>query len=360
MRILALITDRGTGGGKGGIARFNQDFLTTLSSIPSVEIVALSRLPLTPTLSPSRGEGRVRGGGKMSYAFSALKALYTEGPFDLIFCGHLHLAPLAAFFSKAAKVPCWLQLHGIEVLEKPSFILCWAAKQAELVTAVSRYTRQKFLSWAEISPERVRVLPNTVDPKFQPGPKPEHLLKRYGLAGKKILLTLSRLSPQERYKGQDRILNILPELLRKEPKAVYVIAGGGKDRARLEKMAHEKKLNGAVHFIGPVKESELVDHYRMADLFVMPSTGEGFGIVFLEAAACGIPVVAGSQDGSVDALLEGRLGSLIDPANGEELLQEILHGLASEKANLKPIETFSEKNFASQVKTLLQEIAPWS
>lgn len=340
MRILALITETGT---KGGVQRFNQAFLSALSSSHSVTI-----LP------------RAQSKNKICYILSVLLALRGGRKFDLIFCGHLFLAPLAALLSRLRNVPYWLQLHGIEVFERPSLLLRWAVGKASLVTTVSRYTRQRFLSWTGVSPEKVRVLPNAVSQSFRPGPKPEYLLKRYGLLEKKIIFTLSRLSSRERYKGQDRVLAILPRLLEKEENLVYVIGGEGEDRRRLEVLAKKWRLNGAVRFIGLVPESELADHYRLADIFVMPSTGEGFGIVFLEAAACGIPVIGGNRDGSVDAVLEGKLGRLVDPENSDQLLQGILECLKEDHGNPQAVLKFSEENFASHVKALLQEINSWS
>ena len=355
MKILALITEGF--GGLGGIARYNSDFLPALSSSgPEVSIVVLPRISKgVPDKLPPKMIWKKAPSGKLGYAFFALRTLLREGPFDLIFCGHLHLTPLAAILARIANKPFWLQLYGIEAWHKPSKVLREAVKKARLVTAVSRYTRRKFLSWACVSPERVRVLPSTVGGQFQPGKKPDYLLERYGLKGKKVLFTLSRLSAKERYKGQDRVIDIMPGLLQKNPNLVYVIAGEGDDRKRLEALTREKNLNGTVQFVGKVKEQELADHYRMADLFVMPSTQEGFGIVFLEAAACGLPVVGGNQDGSVDALLEGKTGSPVKADDPEKLRSAILEGLDSKKAPRKAAKKFSSLNFSTFVEDLISE-----
>ena len=81
------------------------------------------------------------------------------------------------------------------------------------------------------------------------------------------------------------------------------------------KLVEEKNLTNNFILTGYIEDKELTDHYLLADVFVMPSTQEGFGIVFLEALVCGLPVIAGNKDGSVDALLNGKLGKLIDPDN---------------------------------------------
>lgn len=350
MRILALVME--AHGGQGGIARYNRDLLKALAQIdPKIEVVLL----------PLDCHGQSTGGGrsnpkslskKLNYGFSALKTFLSQGPFDVIFCGHLHLVFLAVLLSRIQRTSLWLQIHGIEAWKKPSVLLKKASEQADLVTAVSRYTRRMFLEWARLDPAKVRVLPNTVSENFKPGPKPQSLLKRYGLENKKILLTVSRLSSQEKYKGHDHVIRILPELRSEYPDLVYVIVGTGDDQPRLEAIAEEHGVKEKVKFVGEIDETELADHYRMADLFVMPSTGEGFGIVFLEALRCGIPVVGSSVAGSFDALLEGRSGRLVPPNDHEALRQAILESLDLKEAPPETAQRFSHSNFTRLVESL--------
>lgn len=108
----------------------------------------------------------------------------------------------------------------------------------------------------------------------------------------------------------------------------YLIVGDGDDRPRFESLADELGVRELVIFAGKVPSEELCDHYNLCDLFAMPSTGEGFGIVFLEALACGKPVIAGSKDASRDALLDGELGVLVDPEDPRELRDAIVAILA--------------------------------
>lgn len=357
MKVLALVTD--AFGGEYGIARFNRHFLSALTSMDgetSIVVLARTGKPHQETLPP-RIQWKGVYDNKGCYALSALQAVLTEKNFDLIFCGHLHLAPLAAVLARFRRLPLWLQLYGDDAWEKPGNrpFLSWGVKQATIITAISRYTRRKFLAWAALDPERVTVLPCTVDPKFQPGPKPDYLLKRYGLGGKKVLFTVSRITLRDQCKGHERIFEIMSRLLERHPHLVYVIAGEGAGRPQLEKKAREYGLDGRVRFIGEAKESELVDHYRMADVFVMPSTGEGFGIVFLEAMACGVPTVGGNQDGSADALVEGTLGAAVNPHDPDEICHAILEALDSKSAGPKPSARFSNGNFCHLAGELLKE-----
>lgn len=301
MRVLALVTDGF--GGTGGIARYNQSFLRALRQAGDVtELVVLPRSGNATTDLPPGVVQLPPIACKRRYLMHAASLLAPRRRFDLLFCGHIRMAALAAGMAAAAGRPWWLQVHGIEVWAPPGPVTRRAVRRANVITAVSRYTRRRLLAWAGVDPHRVRVLPPSVDPSFIPGTKPVDLLRRYGVEGRKVLLSVSRLMSSERYKGQDRVIEALPALLARHPEIVFLVGGEGDDRPRLERLAARLGVSGAVRFIGHIAEEELIDHHRMADAFIMPSTGEGFGIVFLEALACGVPAIGGDRDGSTDPL----------------------------------------------------------
>jgi glycosyltransferase involved in cell wall biosynthesis len=181
----------------------------------------------------------------------------------------------------------------------------------------------------------VRVLPNTFDEsRYQPGEKPRHLMQRLGIQpGQKVMLTVSRLSASERYKGHDMVLCALARLSEVEPGLCYIIAGEGEYKKSLMQMAAELGVSDRVYFPGFIPSAELPDYYRLCDLFIMPSTKEGFGIVFMEAMAAGKPVIGGNVDGSADALADGELGVLVSPGNVEQIAREILRVLRHEHPN---------------------------
>ena len=230
------------------------------------------------------------------------------------------------------------------------------------MTAVSRYTRKRLLEWADIDPALVRVLPNTISPSWTTSPKPQEdfrkdLEGRFGLAGKRVILTVSRMSASEAYKGHDRIIAVLPEIVRRHDTA-YLIVGGGDDVPRLRALAAATGVADRVHFAGHIPAAELADYFALADVFAMPSTGEGFGIAFIEAAASGLPVIAGNRDGSVDALADGRIGSLIDPHDRAELIDVLLAALARRMdADPAEVERFAFTNFARHVNELVGSLA---
>jgi len=358
LRILALATD--AYGAGGGIAQYNRDLFQALAQYGDIdEIVILPRNGQAPTQAiPAKVRQLQARPGKIAFTFQALRAMRQRGPFDVIFCGHLFMAPLAILISKLTGAPVWLQIHGIEAWQRPSLLQHWAAERAQLVTAVSRHTRRLFLTWASVTPEKVMVLPNTVDERFTPGHKPETLLARYSLHGKKILLTVSRLAAAERYKGHDHVIRAMADLRQSHPEIIYVVAGDGDDRPRLERLAGELDVAEQVRFIGYVPDSELPDLYRAADVFIMPSTGEGFGIVFLQALASGVPAISGDSDGSRDPLRDGLNGELVDATDPSSIKRGILCGLAKPKGIPAGLSNFAWPSFAQRVVLALQNAAP--
>ncbi len=242
---------------------------------------------------------------------------------------HLHFLPALRMLHWLRSVPVMSVLHGIEAWNLRGGPRVWAMHAADHLMAVSHYTRQVVINSYGIHPDKISVVPNTFDTeRFTPGPKPEYLLKRYGLKpDQPVLLTVSRLQLSERYKGHRQVLVALQTIRRQFPKVCLVVVGTGNDLASLREAVVARGLADCVILAGHVSGEELPDHYRLCDAFVMPSSKEGFGIVFLEAMATGKPVVAGRIDGSVDALDGGRLGLLVDPNDPgsiTEALQQVL------------------------------------
>jgi len=353
--ILALITDGF--GGSGGIAQYNRDLIKALTLCPGIErIVVLPRLgEADATVLPAGVRQLKPRRNAAIYSLAAIKAALTQGPFEAVFCGHLHLAPLAGFLASLLGVPLWLQLHGWEAWGVPRRIERQAAERACLITAVSRYTRTRFLAVCGVDPARVRVLPPTVEQSFGRGTRSDELAARYGLRGKRVLLTVGRLDPAERRKGQDHVIRALPGIVARFSDIVYLIVGGGGDKARLEVLARELDVADHVVFAGTVTADELPQLYRLADLFVMPSTQEGFGIVFLEAAASGLRVVGGNSDGSADALADGAIGTLIDPADTAALVRAVTAALGGDGVAPAGAARFRFENFSLHVRELMKQ-----
>jgi phosphatidylinositol alpha-1,6-mannosyltransferase len=156
---------------------------------------------------------------------------------------------------------------------------------------------------------------------FRPGLNPSQVCSRYGLYGRKWLLSVARLT---RHKGIDMGIRVLALLRERYPDLGYAIVGSGDDLARLEVLASEMGVSDRVRFLGGIPDSDLPAVYNAADIYlglsrVTPDRAEGFGISLVEAAASGLPVVAGRSGGIADAVREGETGILVDPDNLEEI-----------------------------------------
>lgn len=357
MKLLALVTD--AFGGHGGIAQYNRDLLTALDASQHIDLVrVLPRLQLGPLNAlPVKIQQDKSSSARLVYSARALLNAREFRP-DIVFCGHLFMVPLASLVARASGAKLWLQTHGVEAWDAPNGHICRAARRSDLVTAVSRFTRNRMLhGWLDIAPTKVRVLPNTVSEAFAPHGSCDELRARYSLGQRKVLLTVSRISEADRYKGHDRVIRLIPRLVAQGEDIVYLVAGSGDDIPRLKDLAVTSGIEDRVQFIGSIPPEELAEHFRMADVFVMPSTKEGFGIVFLEAASCGTPVVGGCRDGSWDALREGRLGIAIDPDNSEELEMAVKTALERGRSDRAgAVDVFRRAQFNRHVDALMREL----
>lgn len=321
---LALVSD--AFGGHGGIAQYNRDLLTAMAASGYTGAICVLPRHAPQREAPPHGIKQMPPKGRAGYAFAAL-SLALQRSVDVVFCGHIHLAPLAALIARTRRAKLVVQAHGIEVWSQQRGAWRAAIEQSDLVLCVSRYTRRTVLDQITVTPERVLVLSNTVGDAFTPGDGLE-FRRQHGFEKRRVLLTVGRLDSRERYKGQDRVIAAMPELLAKGHDLIYLVVGGGDDRSRLERLAREAGVEDRVRFLGALKTEELVEIYRAADLFVMPSTGEGFGISFLEAMACGTPALGLGAGGATDALADGALGTIVEEGR---LAASINKGLCAPK-----------------------------
>jgi asparagine synthase (glutamine-hydrolysing) len=356
LRVLTLLTD--AFGGHGGIAKFNRDLLTALAAMPEcAEVVALPRLVPGPIGALPPRLTYFGGAGKLRYALRVF-ARALDGPFDVVIASHINLTTLAALFAAITGSRSLLIVHGIDAwTPHRSALIRRLVRSMHLVVGVSKLTLDRFAGWANVPGQRLRLLPNCVDlDRYTPGPKPMKLARELGLEGRTVIMTLGRLASEERYKGFDEVLEALPALAEQVPDIAYLICGEGPDRARLEAKAVELGVRRRVVFTGFVPEESKADYYRLADAYVMPSRGEGFGIVLLEALASGLPVLGSSVDGSREALLEGRLGELVDPANARQVRAGILSALAKPKGLSDKLQQFSVSAFRARVHTIVEDV----
>jgi phosphatidylinositol alpha-1,6-mannosyltransferase len=358
-RALVFLTD--AFGGRGGIAQFNRDLLTSLSEDPAyTKVVALPRILFEKSFRvPKKLEFRTESAGsKARYVAESVRAVVRER-FDVVICSHINLISIAAAAAAAQRVPLLLVVYGIEAWKAPSGFAKKLVKRADAVVAISEYTKRRFLSWSGMDSSKVHVIPCCVDEKrFGIGPKRDDLLRRYRLRGRTVMLTVARLAGIERAKGIDEVMESLTELAREIPNISYLVVGDGNDRERLEEKAVSLGVSNRVVFAGFVAEEEKADHYRLADAFVMPGRGEGFGIVYLEALACGLPIVASSLDASAEVVLNRSFGRVVNPDRPAELQAACVDVLADTgRAVPRELSTFSKTRFKARWNWLLAEMS---
>ncbi|MBM3796080.1 MAG: glycosyltransferase family 4 protein [Acidobacteria bacterium] len=352
---------------KGGIQAFSYFFHAGLRQVLApVQLRVLARQGVG-----SEGLGFHWPGWLSRLVFSAalLHGAWRARPM-LVLSTHVNFLPAAHWLKRLCQTRYVGVAHGIDTWGNLRPGLRAALGQADMVLGVSRFTRDQLARDHHVAHERLALLPNTfAEALFHPGPKSPVLLQRYRLpTHAPVVFTFGRLAAAERYKGFDRIIAALPRIQRDVPNVHYLIGGTGDDRPRLEALARDAGMADRVRFTGFIPADELCAHYNLCDVFAMPSTGEGFGIVFLEAMACGKPVLAGNRDGSVDPLADGRFGALVDPLDSEQLagtLTQLLQCRYSHPLMWQPEELrrqvvaeFGFEKFSATLKTHLRRLLP--
>ena len=260
-----------------------------------------------------------------------LKTLATGVKSDIVILSHVNLA-LMGVIIKIANPKCkvWLVAHGIEVWRPLSFFKRMLVKRfCDKIICVSSFTKNQMIHWHQSDPDKCIVLNNAVDPFIKlpdEFSKPDYLLNRYSLTtDNKVIFTLTRLASSEQYKGYEQVIKAVSQLKIKYPGIKYILAGqyDSTEETRIKDLIHAYQVDEQVILTGFLNDNELADHFLLADLFVLPSKKEGFGIVFIEALACGLPVICGNADGSTDAIRNGELGTAINVDDLNELEKTI-------------------------------------
>ena len=246
------------------------------------------------------------------------------GEFDLVLVSHAHLLPpiREGMDRSGTTARCWCWAHGIEVWSAGGTEVAHALAWADRVVAVSDFTARRIRAW--VSPERVIVIHNPVDTDvFTPSPTPRQSADD--------LLIVGRLSTAERYKGHHLLIRTLPDLEASIGRPARLrIVGDGDLRPELETMAEELGVTDRVEFTGRLPLRSLIDAYRRCAAFIMPSkvekrgsewTGEGLGIVYVEAQSCGRPAIVSNAGGAPETVLDGETGLVVDPSDSSSVVE---------------------------------------
>jgi phosphatidyl-myo-inositol dimannoside synthase len=260
---------------------------------------------------------------------------------DQIHCGQpVETAPYGTLIAQRLGLPSVIHTFAEDVtshLRHPVYgpLMRRALQRAAVVTTISRFTFEHLLNLGVPEERIVLLYPGVKMEQWQPTGAEEQVREQWGLEGKRVLLTVSRLIPR---KGQDTVLQALPAVLAQVPEAAYVIVGGGPEESRLRALADRLGVADHVRFVGSIPNTETLHYYHACDVFVMPNRQmpngdiEGFGLVFLEANACGKPVIGGRSGGTVDAIAHGESGFLVDPHSPGEVAERLVELLQSPDA----------------------------
>jgi len=263
------------------------------------------------------------GRRKTSFVLSMMRQALSLDTYKLrvVLAAHPNLAPPASFikcFSRSVKTI--VMTHGVEVWSRLSLARRTSLSHADLVLAPSQDTAEKLTSVQGIPIEKIRKLLWPLNPEFlRLADSPAGLRLPPGFPQGSIVLTVGRWAKSERYKGLDDLIKATAELRSSLADLQLVVVGGGDDLARHRKLATDAGIADSVHFLEHLSREELAACYANADVFALPSTGEGFGLVFLEAMAFAKPIVAASCGGTMEVVEHGANGLLIPPHNYQSL-----------------------------------------
>lgn len=246
---------------------------------------------------------------------------------DLVHAGDLFPQGLISMcLKKLLGVPYMVYCHGEEITQTDPRRYQPAVRNliynsANGVIAANEFARQGLMRVGVPESNIFKILPGVDSERFSPRPPNPDLVRRYGLQGKTVLLTVGRLVPR---KGHSLVLQALARIRDRVPPFHYLIVGEGPERESIRSLATQLRLSGNVTFAGKVPEDQLPDFYNLCDVFVVASRIvdgdlEGFGMVFLEANAAGKPVLGGRTGGTSEAVIENSNGILVDPENIDEL-----------------------------------------
>ena len=332
----ALFVTLGVYSGVGGEQRFNQRVVTCLSELGASDgleswVIALWDSATDQAAAPSPVHFLPGGSSKFRSAAAFLGQVRRIQP-DVILYGHILLSPLAwAARLLSPRSRHVLFVYGLEVWREPfrSRVPMWQRLAVrggiDQVASISQLTSQRMQRAYALPDAMFTILPCAVDP-------PAHApLRRNPEGGELRLLTVTRLGRGDGYKGCDKVIRALPKVLEEVPCARYDVVGKGPLRSELERLAGEVGVRQAVRFRGYVSDGELERIYDQTRLMVMPSTGEGFGIVFLEAWKHGLPVVVGNQDASAEVVTHGVNGLCVNPESVEEISEAVVELLKDQE-----------------------------
>jgi phosphatidylinositol alpha-1,6-mannosyltransferase len=330
----------------GGMQRYSYDLITNFDK-------------KTETQAITWGGSQIALPFFLGYAFFKSLYLLASQKADLIHLGDALLAPLGLILKKTFRVPVVATAHGLDVTLNNAMyqgLVLPSLARLDQVICVSQNTQQECLKRG-IDKNKCTFIPNGINlSRFKKSLNQkqarERIAKKFGLPleNKKILLSVGRLVKRKGLAWFAR--QVFPQLM---PETIWLIAGEGEEKEKIQQAIQEKNLIGRVFLLGQVREKELQALYQATDLFVMPNIKvkgdvEGFGLTLLEASANGLPAVASKLEGIQNAVTDGANGVLVESSNAQAFRQKINQLLR---------QTTTRKALAQKAKRLAREKFAW-
>jgi glycosyltransferase involved in cell wall biosynthesis len=312
--------------GVGGVQEAGQQTVATLNEIAPrhgwvTYFLSLNDPPGGQAFHAGESWISFRGFGrsKCQFVLSAFRQSREEA--HIVFAAHPHLALRGALMKLISpRLKTFVMAHGAEVCKPLPWLQRTAPLYAGLALAPSRDTVQKLIDVQGVSPERIRILAWPLSPNFlRMANAPPGLPLPIGFPQGRVILTVGRWAASERYKGADELIRAMPQLCTAVRGLHLVAVGAGDDLPRLRKLAAACGVTGCIHFLENLSQEELAACCARADVFALPSTGEGFRLVFLEAMAFAKPVVGAAFGGITDLVENGVNGLLVPPRDTDQL-----------------------------------------
>jgi phosphatidyl-myo-inositol dimannoside synthase len=290
--------------------------LLSLNDSPELHRIAVGKTEIVFTGS-ERAKGR--------FTATALRAARRRA--KLVVAGHPFLAPVAQAMRLAApRLKSLVCAHGVEVWEPLRGLRRTALRRSNLIITPTENTADHVATQQQIPRERVRVLPWALDPDFEALSLATGSAKPALPAGfpeGRVILSVGRWMADERYKGMDTLISALPRLLHEWTDLQLALVGEGDDQAWLEQLAEGCGVRKRVHFFSGLSYPELTACYSACEMFALPSRGEGFGLVYLEAMARSKPVIGGAHGGAPEVIDDGKTGYLVQHGDVPQLATSI-------------------------------------
>lgn len=242
---------------------------------------------------------------------------------------------IGVFLKKKYNLPLIVTVHGSDLFPLKNIFFKKIQKSvvsnADIITVNSKIAEQELLSRFPEIKNKVKIIPMGIDTKIFKPKNVKNKFKQY--KGNKIILFVGRLNEQ---KGTEYLIKAMPDIISKIRNAKLLIIGEGEYRKYLERITNELNLNNYIAFLGPKTHSEIADYYNLADVFVLPAVTskigtEAFGLVLIEAMACGTCVIGSSSGGIKDIIKDNINGLIFKERNSEELANKIVKVLTDDK-----------------------------